>query len=213
MRRVGSVGPACPSPGVVGSTGTPTFDRRGTPRRAPGGRSSPVRRRGSGRDRVRGRARGRPGRTRASGRSRRWVWGPARDDGIGVEVECRLRRSPGRWESGWGVGKLQVAENGAGGLGVGEESEDAHVGAALGAAEGEDLIDAGQELGPAGAGGGGAREGGGGVAVSVGRSLLVGGIGGLYVQPLASEGDHVGTEPQSSQRTRAKPWARMPQRR
>ena len=117
-----------------------------------------------------------------------------RPDGIGVEVEGGLGRIPCGRESWRGVGKLQVAENGAGGPGIGEEGEDAHGGAALGAAEGEDLIDAGQKLGPAGAGGG-AYEGGGGVVVNVGRRLLVRDIGGLYVQPHAFEGYDVGTEP------------------
>jgi len=44
-----------------------------------------------------------------------------------------------------------VAEDGAGGWVVGKEGEDAHVGAAVGAEEGEDLVDAGEEASPAGA--------------------------------------------------------------
>ena len=122
-----------------------------------------------------------------------------RDDGIGVQVKCRLRRSPGRGQSWWRGRQLKVAEDGAGRLGVGEEGEDAHIGSALGAAEGEGLVNAGQELSPAGAGGGaGEGECGAvpsGVLVSVGRSLRVGSFDGLYVQPLASEGDDAGTEP------------------
>ena len=118
-----------------------------------------------------------------------------RGDGIGVEVECRLRRSPGRRQSWWGGRQLEVTEDGAGGFGVGEEGEDAHVGAAFGAAEGEDLVDAGEELSPARAGGG--AGGGCGVAlsrvrVSVGRSLLVGSFEDVDDQSIASEGDNVG---------------------
>jgi hypothetical protein len=56
--------------------------------------------------------------------------------------------------SGWGVGQLEVAEDDADRFGVGEEGEDAHVRAAGGAAEWEDLVDAGKEAGPAGASGG-----------------------------------------------------------
>jgi hypothetical protein len=57
------------------------------------------------------------------------------------------------------------------GSGVGEEGEDAHVRSAVGASEGEDLVDAGDEAGPAGAGGV-AGEGGGGVLLEV-RGWLV----------------------------------------
>ncbi|MEJ2582741.1 MAG: hypothetical protein P8127_14065 [Acidobacteriota bacterium] len=116
-----------------------------------------------------------------------------RGDGIGVEVECRLRRSPGRRQSWWGGRQLEVTEDGAGGFGVGEEGEDAHVGAALGAAEGEDLVDAGVELGPAGAGGG-AGEGGGGFLANVSLGLLAEDVGDLDTH-LPSEGDDVGPEP------------------
>jgi hypothetical protein len=45
---------------------------------------------------------------------------------------------------------FEAAEDGADGLGVGEEGEDAHVRSAVGASEGEDLVDAGEEAGPAG---------------------------------------------------------------
>ena len=41
-----------------------------------------------------------------------------------------------------------MAEDCENGLGLGEEGEDAHVRAAVGALEGEDLVDAGEEAGP-----------------------------------------------------------------
>jgi hypothetical protein len=84
--------------------------------------------------------------------------------GIGVEGEIVLRRSAGREEGRRGGGQAEVGEDGVDGLGGGDEpersggrrrqGEDAHVGAAAGTGEGEDLVDAGEEAGPAGAGGG-----------------------------------------------------------
>jgi hypothetical protein len=47
-----------------------------------------------------------------------------------------------------------VGEDGVDGFCGGDAGEDAHVGAAVGTGEGEDLIDAGKEASPAGAGGG-----------------------------------------------------------
>jgi hypothetical protein len=116
-----------------------------------------------------------------------------RADGIGVEVEGSLGRIPCGRESWRGVRELEVAEDGARGPGVGEEGEDAHGGAALGAAEGEDLADAGEEMGPAGAGGA-AGEGGERSLVSVRLRLLAVGFGDLDA-PLPSEGDDVAPEP------------------
>jgi hypothetical protein len=94
------------------------------------------------------------------------------------------------------VGQVEVAEDGACGFGVGDESENAHVRPALGAAEGEDLVDAGEDLGPAGAGGGGERHSGIVVAVrgllgagTFGRTSF--GLGGV----VAAEGDDPGPEP------------------
>jgi hypothetical protein len=83
-----------------------------------------------------------------------------------VELECGLGRSARGGESRRGVRQVEAAEDGARGLGVGEEGEDAHVRSAVGESEGEDVVDAGEEAGPAGAGGG-AGEGGGRVLVGV----------------------------------------------
>jgi hypothetical protein len=117
---------------------------------------------------------------------------------IGVELECGLGRSAGRGESGRGVREVEAAEDGADGLGVGEEGEDAHVRSAVGAAEGEDLVDAGEESGPAGAGGGaGERPSGTVVAVrcrlgagSFGRTSF--GLGGVGL--VVAEGDDSGSK-------------------
>jgi hypothetical protein len=89
-----------------------------------------------------------------------------RSDGVGVELECGLGGSAGGRESGRGVREVEAAEDGADGVGVGEEGEDAHIRSAVGASEGEDLVDAGEEAGPAGAGGV-AGAGGGGVLLEV----------------------------------------------
>ena len=75
--------------------------------------------------------------------------------GIGVEAEVVLGRATRGGEGRRSGGQAEVAENGVNGLGGGDEGEDAHVGAAVGAGEGEDLVDAGEEAGPARAGGGG----------------------------------------------------------
>jgi hypothetical protein len=84
-----------------------------------------------------------------------------------------------------------MSEDGAYGRGVGEESGDAHVRAALGTAEGEGFVNACEELGPAGTSGGtGETVGGIGVA---GGCETAAALGGLDVQ-VASEGDDVGRE-------------------
>jgi hypothetical protein len=97
------------------------------------------------------------------------------------------------------MGQVEVAEDGTRGLGVGEEGEDAHVGSAVGAAEEEDLVDAGEEAGPAGAGGF-AGEGGGGVLLEVRawlvtRSFVRAFLGFGHVGIVAAEGDDPGPEP------------------
>jgi hypothetical protein len=116
-----------------------------------------------------------------------------RSHGIGVEFECGLGRSACGGESRRGVRQVEVAEDGARGFGVGKEGENAHLGSAVGAAEREDLVDAGEELGPAGAGCG-AGESGGWVLVGVcgclvarsfWRALIEIGRGGV----VAAEGD------------------------
>jgi hypothetical protein len=68
-----------------------------------------------------------------------------------------LGRSAGGSERRRAGGQTEVGEDGIDGLGGGDEGEDAHVAAAAGAGEGEDLVDAGEEAGPAGAGGGAVR--------------------------------------------------------
>jgi hypothetical protein len=55
-------------------------------------------------------------------------------------------------------------------------------------------VDAGEELGPPGAGGG-SGEGGSGFLVSASLGLLAGGFGALELHPLSSEVDDVGPEP------------------
>jgi hypothetical protein len=77
--------------------------------------------------------------------------------GIGVEGEFRPGQSAGGSERRRAGGQTEVGEDGIDGLGGGDEGEDAHVGAAVEAGEGEDLVDAGEEAGPAGAGGGAVR--------------------------------------------------------
>jgi len=120
-------------------------------------------------------------------------------DGIGIEVEGGLGRSSGGGESRRGVGQVEVAEDGACGLGIGEEGEDAHARPAFGAAEWEDLVDAGEEAGPAGTGGG-AGERHSGIVVAVRGRLGAGSFGrtsiGLCgVGVVAAEGHDPGPEP------------------
>jgi hypothetical protein len=74
--------------------------------------------------------------------------------GIGIEGKVVLRRSARGGEGRRGGGQAEVLEDGVRGFCGGDEGEDAHVGAAAGAGEGEDLVDAGEEASPAGAGGG-----------------------------------------------------------
>jgi hypothetical protein len=72
------------------------------------------------------------------------------------------------------------------GPGFGKEGEDAHVGAAVGALEGEDLVDAGEETGPAGA-----SDDVAGHFRRAGRQAVRG-----LVSPFgAAEGDDAGAEP------------------
>jgi hypothetical protein len=57
--------------------------------------------------------------------------------GLGVEAEAGLRRAAG-WGEGWRCGgQTEVAEDGVNGLVRGEEGEDGHIGAAVGAVEGK----------------------------------------------------------------------------
>ena len=80
-----------------------------------------------------------------------------------------------------------MAEDGLNGPGLGEEGEDAHVGAAVGALEGEDFVDAGEETGPAGTSGG--------VAGGLRRAgrRVVRGLAVFRIGP--AEGDDAGAEP------------------
>ena len=109
--------------------------------------------------------------------------------GIGVESKVVLGRAAcGR--EGWRGGRqAEVCEDGVDGLGGGDEGEDTHVGAAVGAGEGKDLVDAGEEAGPAGAGGGALRESGGSAAWAM-AGLVQGGrswrAGLLAVSPVGS---------------------------
>ena len=77
--------------------------------------------------------------------------------GVGVEAEVVLGRAACGREGRRCGGQAEVAEDEVHGLGSGNEGEDAHLGAAAGAAEREDLVDAGEQAGPAGAGGGALR--------------------------------------------------------
>jgi hypothetical protein len=97
------------------------------------------------------------------------------------------------------MGQVEVAEDGAHGFGVGEEGEDAHVRSAVGAAEGEDLVDTGEEAGPAGAGGV-VGEGGDGVLLEVCDWLVTRSSGRVIfwfgpVGVVATEGDDPAPEP------------------
>lgn len=88
-----------------------------------------------------------------------------------VEIDLRLWRSACGSEARRPVGEGEVSEDAFDDGGVGEEGEDAQVAVASGATQGIELVDAGQELGPAEAGGaGGSRR-------AVG-ALAVGGRGG-----------------------------------
>jgi hypothetical protein len=79
------------------------------------------------------------------------------DTAVGVEAEVVLGRAACGGEGRRGGRQAEVAEDGVDGLGSGDESENAHLGAAAGAEQWEDLVDAGEEAGPAGAGGGALR--------------------------------------------------------
>jgi hypothetical protein len=118
--------------------------------------------------------------------------------GIGVEGEIVLRRSAGGGEGRRGSGQAEVGEDGVDGFSGSAEGEDAHVGAAVGAGEGEELVDAGEEASPAGAGGGalrGVRQVGGG-GVQGGASIVrltacqAADVGGV----VAAEVDHLLTQ-------------------
>jgi hypothetical protein len=107
--------------------------------------------------------------------------------GLGIEAEVTLRGAAGRGE-GWRCGgQAEVAEDGVNGPGLGEEGEDAQVGAAVGALEGEDLVDAGEETGPAGACGAVA-----GHFRRAGRRIVRGLVAFRFG---AAEGDDAGAEP------------------
>ena len=99
--------------------------------------------------------------------------------------ELGLRRAPGRSDRGRMLGNAQVLEDGPHDTRVGEEGEDAHLTVAGGAAQRVDLVDAGEELGPAAArasvGAVGACVGYG--AVDVGRGAWVGLVD--FVTPVA----------------------------
>src|SRR5690606_24534542 len=71
---------------------------------------------------------------------------------IGVIGRLGVRRGAGGAERWHGGGKSEMAEDAGHDQGVRKEGEDAHLGAAVGAAEREDLIDAGEQSGPAGSG-------------------------------------------------------------
>jgi hypothetical protein len=99
------------------------------------------------------------------------------------------------------VREFEVAEDSADGRGVGEEGDDAHVRAARGTAEGEDFVDAGEELGPAGAGGG-ARGGSGRAPRGPVRRLLAGSSGGAFfgigrARVIAAKDNDRGPEPKA----------------
>jgi hypothetical protein len=74
------------------------------------------------------------------------------------------------------VGEAEVAEDALDDLGLGEEGEDAQGAVASGAAEGIELVDASEELGPADAGGGGGAGGAGG---ALGGGRQGGGLEGV----------------------------------
>jgi hypothetical protein len=95
-------------------------------------------------------------------------------------------RAGGEWRRG--RGQAEVAEDGIDGLGSGDEGDDAHVGAAVGAEQGEDLVDAGEEAGPAGAGGGALRQVGRGGSGRFG----LGSVGRVGQGVVARAGDGVG---------------------
>lgn len=75
-------------------------------------------------------------------------------DGRGlIEVELGLRRSPRGGDPGGPMWEVEMEEDALEGAGAGNEGEDAHLATAGGAQEGQHLVDAGQELGPAHASG------------------------------------------------------------
>ena len=97
----------------------------------------------------------------------RWVAGevPAGRDSLPVrglvEVDLSLGRSPSGGEARGSMGEPEMSEDTVDDGGIGEEGEDAQCAVASGAAEGIELVDASEELGPAEAGGaGGSRRSG-----------------------------------------------------
>lgn len=60
--------------------------------------------------------------------------------GVGVEAEVVLRRTAWGRDGRRGRWQAEVAEDGVGGLGCGDEGADAHVGTAVGAAQGGNLV-------------------------------------------------------------------------
>ena len=92
--------------------------------------------------------------------------------------------------------QAEVGEDGVDGLGGGDEGEDAHLGAAAGAEQREDLVDAGEEAGPAGAGGGALRRvrrvGIGALARPAESAPWMRTEASRLKPPLACPGEHVG---------------------
>ena len=66
-----------------------------------------------------------------------------------IQEEVTLRRAPGRGEGWRAVGEVEVEEDPLNDGGIGEEGQDPHVSATTRAEEGQHLIDACEELGPA----------------------------------------------------------------
>jgi hypothetical protein len=90
-----------------------------------------------------------------------------------------------------------VGEDGVDGFCGGDEGEDAHVASAVGTGEGADLVDAGEEASPAGAGGGALRGVGQVGGVSVSGSAGMAGLAGCETVRaagrcgvVAAEGDY-----------------------
>ena len=90
--------------------------------------------------------------------------------------ELGLRRAPGRSDRGRMLGNAQVLEDGPHDTRVGEEGEDALLTVAGGAAQWVDLVDAGEELGPAAAAGRGLVDGTLLAATLLGTILTVGSL-------------------------------------
>jgi len=127
--------------------------------------------------------------------------------GLAIQGEVGLGWSASRGEGGWMGGQVEVAEDGHDDRRIGEDGQDAHLGATAGAAQGRDLVDAGDEARPAGTGGSTASVRW--AATSTMRRAPQEGQAPRPVQEKATRRSVA----QPSQRRRAKPWPRMPQRR